>query len=48
MSTEDGASTKRNKAHALHGQLLEGEGGEGGEEGGTGGWEEVSGVVIDY
>ena len=41
MSTEDGASTKRHKAHALLGQLREGGGGEGGEEGGTEGWEEV-------
>lgn len=41
MSTEDGASTKRHKAHAMLGQLREGDGGDGGEGGGTAGWEEV-------
>lgn len=43
MSTEDGASTKRHKAHALLGQLRERGAGEGGEEGGAEGWEEVRG-----
>lgn len=42
MSTEDGASTKRQKAHAMLGQLREGNGVDGGEGGGTEGWEEVS------
>lgn len=42
MSTEDGASTKRHKAHAMLGQLREGGGVNGGEGGGTEGWEEVS------
>lgn len=41
MSTEDGASTKRQKAHAMLGQLREGNGADGGEGGGTEGWEEV-------
>lgn len=41
MSTEDGASTKRHKAHALLGQLREGGGAEGVGEGGSEGWEEV-------
>lgn len=41
MSTEDGASTKRQKAHAMLGQLREGNGVDGGEGGGTEGWEEV-------
>lgn len=42
MSTEDGASTKRHKAHAMLGQLREGGGVDGGGAGGTEGWEEVS------
>lgn len=42
MSTEDGASTKRQKAQAMLGQLREGGGVDGGGAGGTEGWEEVS------
>lgn len=41
MSTEDGASTKRQKANAMLGQLREGNGADDDEGGGTEGWEEV-------
>ncbi|CAM9301976.1 unnamed protein product [Ectocarpus sp. 8 AP-2014] len=45
MSTEDGASTKRHKAHAMLGQLREGGGVDGGEGGGTEGWEEAWALI---
>lgn len=46
MSTEDGASTKRHKAHAMLGQLRQGSGGDDGDSGGTEGWEEVSLLIV--
>lgn len=45
ISTEDGVSTKRHKAHAMLGQLQEDGGDDGGEGGGTEGWEEVCPVA---
>ncbi|CAN0351563.1 unnamed protein product [Ectocarpus sp. 12 AP-2014] len=45
MSTEDGASTKRHKAHTMLGQLREGGGVDGGEGGGTEGWEEAWALI---
>lgn len=48
MSTEDGASTKRHKAHAMLGQLREGNGVDGEESGGTEGWEEVRAEELSW
>lgn len=48
MSTEDGASTKRQKAQAMLGQLREGGGVDGGGAGGTEGWEEVSRLLMNH
>eukprot|EP00903_Cladosiphon_okamuranus_P017528 g16143.t1 len=45
MSTEDGASTKRQKAQAMLGQLREDNGAGGGEGGGTEGWEEAWALI---